>query len=90
MTETNERENFERRPAATHAWGFLIAACLALAGILPATAAAPANDSYTNAQVIAGVSGSLSFPNGRTVGATNEPAEPAHAGFLASNSVWFS
>ena len=90
MTETNERENFERRPAATHAWGFLIAACLALAGILPATAAAPANDSYTNAQVIAGVSGSLSFPNGSTVGATNEPAEPAHAGFLASNSVWFS
>ena len=90
MTETNGRKFFERRPASTHAWGLLIAACLALAGIMPATAAVPANDSYTNAQVITGISGSLVFPYGSTVGSTNEPGEPAHAGFPASNSVWFS
>ena len=90
MTETNGRENFERPPAVTRACGLLIAACLALAGILPVTAAVPANDSYTNPQVIVGISGSLSFPFGSTIGSTNEPGEPSHAGFPASNSVWFS
>src|SRR5436190_15890212 len=46
----------------------------------------PANDYFTNAQVISGISGSVT---GTNVGATGETGEPDHAGSPASRSVWF-
>ena len=47
--------------------------------------AAPANDSFTNATVLTGVSGATS---GRTVGATKEPGEPNDAGNVGVRSVF--
>ena len=47
--------------------------------------AAPANDFFTNAVVLAGASGSTT---GSTVGATTEPGEPAVTG-NGGASVWF-
>jgi hypothetical protein len=46
----------------------------------------PANDNFTNAQVISGTTGSVT---GTSVGATGETGEPDHAGAPAGRSVWF-
>ncbi len=54
--------------------------------ILVAASPPPANDAFTNAVTLAGVSGSTS---GTTVGASKEPGEPSHAGNNGGNSVWF-
>jgi uncharacterized delta-60 repeat protein/uncharacterized repeat protein (TIGR01451 family) len=49
-------------------------------------AAAPPNDNFANAIVIAGNWGTTSAD---TTAATAEPAEPAHAGRPAAHSVWY-
>jgi uncharacterized repeat protein (TIGR03803 family) len=46
----------------------------------------PANDYFTNAQLISGAAGSVT---GTNVGATREIGEPDHAGSPASRSIWF-
>lgn len=46
----------------------------------------PANDNFTNAQVISGTTGSAA---GSNVGATRETGEPDHAGVAGGRSVWF-
>ena len=51
-----------------------------------APAAAPANDSFANAQLLTGASGSVT---GSNVGATAEAGEPDHAGTPATSSVWY-
>lgn len=48
--------------------------------------AAPANDNFAVAAIIAGQSGSVV---GSNVGATTEANEPAHAGTSGGGSVWF-
>ncbi len=56
-------------------------------GLAPAPAwAQPANDNFANAQVLSGRQGSTTVDN---TGATAEPNEPSHAGFAATNSIWF-
>jgi hypothetical protein len=50
-----------------------------------ANAAAPPNDMFTNAELLAGDSGTFA---GSTADATTEPGEPAHAG-QGQASVWF-
>ena len=47
----------------------------------------PTNNAFLNAR---GISGSLGTTTVNTAGASSEPAEPAHAGFPATNSVWFT
>src|SRR5215468_5085589 len=64
--------------------GAAIAGWLTFAGI--ASAAAPANDNWAAAQVITGTWGSVTNDN---TGATAEPGEPSHAGFVATNSIWY-
>ena len=49
-------------------------------------AAAPPNDNFANASVIAGFWGTT---NADTTAATAEPGEPAHAGSPAAHSVWY-
>jgi hypothetical protein len=46
----------------------------------------PANDYFTNAQLISGTIGSVS---GTNVGATRETGEPDHAGGPGPRSIWF-
>jgi uncharacterized repeat protein (TIGR03803 family) len=46
----------------------------------------PANDNFTNAQVISGTAGSVS---GTNIGATKETGEPDHAGGPGGRSIWF-
>lgn len=46
----------------------------------------PANNNFTNAQVISGNTGSVT---GSNVGANNEAGEPDHAGVPGGRSVWF-
>ena len=48
--------------------------------------AQPANDNFANAEVLAGLHGSVSND---TAQATAEPGEPSHAGFPAANTVWY-
>src|SRR5882724_46331 len=53
----------------------------------PATGnAQPANDNWANAQTLSGVWASATNDNS---GATPEPGEPSHAGFPATNSLWY-
>ncbi|MEO6393412.1 MAG: VCBS repeat-containing protein [Pyrinomonadaceae bacterium] len=47
---------------------------------------APANDNFANAQLLSGVSGTVT---GTTVAATKEAGEPAHALNKGGNSVWY-
>ena len=49
-------------------------------------AAAPANDSFANAQLITGASGSI---GGSNVSATKQGGEPDHAGNSGGRSVWY-
>jgi hypothetical protein len=59
-----------------------------VAALWPASAlAAPANDDLANAQVITGLTGSVSSTN---VGATKETGEPDHAGNPGGHSIWYS
>jgi len=48
--------------------------------------APPANDNFTNAQIISGVAGSVLETN---IGASKESGEPDHAQALGGRSVWF-
>jgi Ca2+-binding RTX toxin-like protein len=83
-----------RRLAATRKRGHrrrphlaFLAATLA-AALWPASAlAAPANDDFANAQVITGLTGSVSSTN---VDATKEIGEPDHAGNPGGHSIWYS
>jgi uncharacterized repeat protein (TIGR01451 family)/uncharacterized delta-60 repeat protein len=47
----------------------------------------PTNNAFLNARGISGANGTTTV---NTVGATAEPGEPAHAGYPATNSVWFA
>jgi PASTA domain/F5/8 type C domain len=71
-------------------WGLIAmatAATVCTFVFVPSAAAAPpANDDFTNAQMISGDSGTL---GGTTIEATTEPNEPDHAGFPAQASVWY-
>jgi Ca2+-binding RTX toxin-like protein len=59
-----------------------------VAALWPASAlAVPANDDFANAQVITGLTGSVSSTN---VGATKEIGEPDHAGNPGGHSIWYS
>lgn len=49
--------------------------------------AQPANDNFASATVITGIFGTV-ITNDNTL-ATAEPGEPSHAGFAATNSVWY-
>jgi uncharacterized repeat protein (TIGR03803 family) len=51
-----------------------------------ASAAAPANDRFSNAEVISGSSGTTT---GTTVGASKQAGEPDHAENPGGNSIWF-
>jgi Ca2+-binding RTX toxin-like protein len=83
-----------RRLAATRKRGHrrrpylaFLAATL-VAALWPASAlAAPANDDFANAQVITGLTGSVSSTN---VDATKEIGEPDHAGNPGGHSIWYS
>jgi hypothetical protein len=46
----------------------------------------PANDDFSNAFLIAGLSGTT---NGYNIGASKEPNEPAHASDVGGRSIWF-
>ena len=63
----------------------LVVAATALLRIPPASAVH--NDSFANAQVISGASGSLTHSN---VGATKQSGEPDHAGNPGGHSIWYS
>src|SRR5436190_635144 len=45
-----------------------------------------ANDDWANAQELTGVWASVTNDN---TGATAQPGEPSHAGFPATNSIWY-
>lgn len=47
----------------------------------------PTNDAFADARVITGATGTLDSHN---VGGTAEPGEPAHDGWAAAKSVWFT
>jgi len=64
-----------------------VAAALAVVGIQPLRAAAPANDSLAGALRLVG---STNTVNGTNVGATSEVGEPGHAGSSAATSVWWT
>jgi uncharacterized repeat protein (TIGR01451 family)/uncharacterized delta-60 repeat protein len=49
--------------------------------------AQPANDNWANAQLLTGVWSSVTNDN---TGATAEPGEPSHGGFVATNSIWYT
>lgn len=65
----------------------LVCAAAALTFVPSVAAAPPANDDFVNAETIAGDSGSL---DGTNLEATAEPGEPAHAGYPAQASVWYT
>ena len=46
----------------------------------------PTNNTFLNARNVGGANGTTTV---NTVGASAEPMEPAHAGYPATNSVWF-
>src|SRR6266567_4872843 len=48
--------------------------------------AQPVNDNWANAQTLSGVWASATNDNSS---ATREPGEPSHAGFPATNSIWY-
>src|SRR6266446_6611059 len=48
--------------------------------------AQPVNDNWANAQTLSGVWASATNDNSN---ATGEPGEPSHAGFPATNSIWY-
>src|SRR5262245_41909483 len=48
--------------------------------------AQPANNNFTNAQVLPGPAGSVS---GSTVNSTKEPGEPNHDGNAGGRSIWY-
>src|SRR5919198_1029881 len=58
----------------------------ALASLVPAASAAPANDNFASAEALAGDSGTVA---GTNVDATTELGEPFHAGAIGGASVWF-
>ena len=65
-----------------------VLACLAVwLGFGALAPAQPANDAFVNASTLTGTNGSAS---GSTVGATEEPGEPDHAGNPGGASIWFS
>ncbi len=47
----------------------------------------PTNNNFAHAAPITGASGTIA---GNTTDGTAEPGEPAHAGYAATNSIWFS
>src|SRR5258706_677854 len=49
--------------------------------------AQPANDNWANAQLLSGLWASVTNDN---TGATAEPGEPSHGGFVATNSIWYA
>jgi Ca2+-binding RTX toxin-like protein len=78
----NRKRGHRRRPYLAFLAATLVAA------LWPASAlAAPANDDFANAQVITGLTGSVSSTN---VGATKEAGEPGHAGNPGGHSIWYS
>src|SRR5689334_23435281 len=64
-----------------------VVALLCLAGAQLVAAAAPANDNFAFATVLAAGGGTLATSN---VGATLEAGEPLHAGNAGGASIWFS
>lgn len=81
-TETRRRGGRRRRLPLP------LLASLLVAAVWPVlAAAAPANDDFANAQVIAGATGNVA---GNNVGATKEVGEPDHAGNPGGHSIWFS
>jgi hypothetical protein len=78
--------NLEPHPHVLFAPGlFLVLLCIGLSGIL-AQAAAPPNNNFANAQLLAGTGGST---NGSNVSATKESGEPDHAGNPGGRSIWY-
>ena len=78
----NRKRGHGRRPYLAFLAATLVAA------LWPASAlAAPANDDFANAQVITGLTGSVSSTN---IGATSEIGEPDHAGNPGGHSIWYS
>ncbi len=63
---------------------------LGMSLVAAAAWAQPANDSFANAQMIAGPSGFLAPGTASNVGATLEPNEPAIQGNPGGKSVWYS
>lgn len=77
------------RRAAVDRWtiGFLVlAATLALA-VGSAQAAGPANDNFSDAQLLSGAGGTVT---GTNAGATREPGEPDLTGLGMGFTVWYS
>ena len=64
-----------------------VAGDVALSLSLAGGGAGPANDSFASAAVLTGASTSAT---GRNSGATAQAGEPAHAGFAAARSVWWT
>ncbi len=56
------------------------------AALAPSAYAAPANDNFAAATIIA--TGSGSFSSGSTATATSQPGEPLHANIAGGHSVW--
>jgi hypothetical protein len=73
--------------------GIVVGVCLMCAvwfGVAAATAAAaPANDDFAHAQVIAPPATPLGFVYAENEGATTEPGEPSAQGIPGGASVWF-
>ena len=65
-------------------WALL---ALALCGVQPLLAQAPANDSFADAVAL---SGSTNIVTGSNTAATSELGEPSHAGNPATASVWWT
>lgn len=94
MKSNLKKENKARLTAVAFCL-FLIAAILLQ--VLPSTTkaqtdsgspeVAPTNDNFANAQVISGLSGTVT--GGTNVGATKETGEPAHAMNRGGSSVWY-
>jgi thiol-disulfide isomerase/thioredoxin len=66
-------------------WWMAVAGAVLCSLALTRASAAPANDNFTNAAVITGITN----VQGSNVGATAEPQEPAHADEVPQSSVWW-